>query len=157
MPPLRSPRLRALAVAAAAVLPVLVAPPAAAEEVPASGETVVGELVQGYADPFPSTAQEPVEEHVDSLVSWIRTEAGEAVRVPTEDVDDIAVGSTVEVILGDPVDNDVPATELTPAQDVLDAEVLGAPAEATAPASGPVNHEVTVVMLQPAGPGRWPA
>jgi hypothetical protein len=161
----RSSRLLALAVAAAAVLPVLVAPPATAEEpsapavppesaapeAPAPGDTLVGELVQGYVDPSPTAALETEEDHADSLVSWIRTDSGDAVRVPTEDVEDIDAGSTVEVTLGEAVEDEVAAADLAPAQEVLAAEVLAAPAEATAPADGAVNHLVTVVMLQPAG------
>jgi uncharacterized protein with LGFP repeats len=159
VPSLRLPRLLVLAVATAAVLPVLVVPPAAAEQAPAAGDTVVGELVQGYADPFPSAAPEPADGHADDLISWVQTASGDAVRVPTEDVEDIPTGATVEVTLGEPVDDEVVATDLAPAQDVLAAEVLDAPAdgstpataEATAEATAPVNHEVTVVMLQPEG------
>ncbi len=163
MPSLRPPRLLALAVATAAVLPVLVVPPAAAEQAPAPGDTVVGELVQGYADPFPSAAPQPTDGHADDLISWVQTDSGEAVRVPTEDVEDIPTGATVEVTLGEPVADEVVATDLAPAQEVLAAEVLDAPAEATAPATAeatapataeataPVNHEVTVVMLEPQG------
>ena len=169
MPPVRSPRLLALAVAAAAVLPVLVAPPATAEEppapaapaesaapeAPAPGDTVVGELVQGYVDPAPSAALETEEDHADSLVSWIRTDSGDAVRVPTEDVEHIDSGSTVEVTLGEVVEDEVAAADLAPAQRVLAAEVLAAPSEpATSPATSPINHQVTVVMLQPAGAAR---
>ncbi|HZH22697.1 MAG TPA: hypothetical protein VEZ18_21135 [Geodermatophilus sp.] len=169
------PRLLALAVAAAAVLPVLVAPPATAEEAPspaapaapahpeapAPGDTIVGELVQGYADPFPSALgsrdhaseerTETGQDHADGLISWIRTDLGDAIRVPTEDVEDIATGSTVEVTVGETVEDEVAAADLAPAQQVLDAEVLAAPAEDTAPAAGTVNHPVTVVMLQPSG------
>src|SRR5918998_2570215 len=165
VPPVRSPRLLALAVAAAAVVPVLVAPPATAEEppapavpaesaepeAPAPGDTLVGELVQGYVDPSPTAALETEEDHADSLVSWIQTDSGDAVRVPTEDVEDIDTGSTVRVTLGEAVEDEVAAADLAPAQEVLAAEVLAAPAEATAPTVGAVNHQVTVVMLQPAG------
>jgi uncharacterized protein with LGFP repeats len=159
VPPVRSPRLLALAVAAAAVLPVLVAPPATAEEVAAAGDTIVGELVQGYADPFPAEVADPADGHADGhaddLISWVRTDSGETVRVPTEDVEDIATGSTVEVTLGAAVEDEVATADLAPAQDVLAAEVLAAPAEpATSPATSPINHQVTVVMLQPAGAAR---
>ena len=128
MPPVRSPRLLALAVAAAAVLPVLVAPPATAEEppapaapadpvspeAPAPGDTVVGELVQGYVDPSPSAVLETDEDHADSLVSWIETDSGDAVRVPTADVEDIETGATVEVTLGAAVADEVTAADLAP-------------------------------------------
>jgi hypothetical protein len=155
----RLPRLLVLAVATTAVLPALAVPPAAAEDPVATGETIVGELVQGYADPFPSASLDhPAAEHEDGIVSWIETASGEAVRVPTEDVEDIPTGSTVEVTVGAPVQDEVVATDLAPAQEVLAAEVLAAPEPApepvTAPATSPVNHPVTVVMVQPAGVAR---
>jgi uncharacterized protein with LGFP repeats len=152
VPPVRSPRLMVLTAAVAAVLPVLTAPPAAAEEPSATGETVVGELVQGYADPAPQEHVEDVHADGDALLSWVQTAPGEAVRVPTEDVADVEAGATVEVTLGDPVVDEAAREGLEPAQEVLAAEVLAAPDEpAVAPATTPVNHPVTVVMLQPAG------
>ncbi|WP_347057899.1 zinc-dependent metalloprotease family protein [Blastococcus sp. HT6-30] len=154
MPPSRPPRLLALSVAAAAVVPLLGGPPAAAET-PAVGETVVGELMQGYADPFPSSADDHagdhVEDHAADLISWIRTDSGETIRVPSADVEDIATGSTVEVTLGAALDDEVAAADLAPAQEVLAAEVLTGPEELTESATSAVNHEVTVVMLQPDG------
>ncbi len=156
MPPAHSPRLLALAVAAAAVLPVLVAPPALAEEQPPTGDTVVGELVQGYADPAPD--EQLAEDHTedaDRLLSWVQTAPGEAVRVHTEDVEDVETGSTVEVVLGDAVVDETALEGLEPALQVLSTEVLAAPDEPpVAPATAPVNHPVTVVMLQPAGSSR---
>ncbi|MGY1682860.1 hypothetical protein [Geodermatophilus sp. SYSU D01176] len=155
MPPVRSPRLLALTVAAAAVLPVLTAPPATAEEAPAAGDTVVGELVQGYADPAPAEVADDAHEDDGTLLSWVRSDDGEAVRVPTEDVEDVEAGSTVEVVLGEPVADEATAEGLEPAMDVLASEVVSAPEEPrTAPATGAINHEVTVVMLQPAGAAR---
>ncbi|SHN82727.1 LGFP repeat-containing protein, partial [Geodermatophilus obscurus] len=154
MPPVRSPRLLVLAVTAAAVLPVLVAPPAAAEETPTSGETVIGELVQGYADPAPDEIVGGAHEDDGTLLSWVQSDDGEVVRVPTEDVEDVETGSTVEVVLGNPVVDQAAQGGLEPALDVLSTEVLAAPAAITAPAAGAVNHQVTVVMLQPAGAAR---
>ncbi len=146
---LRAPRLLVLAAAAAVLAPLALAvPPAAA----APGETVVGELVQGYADP------EPGETHAHDgdggLLSWVRG-GGDTVRVPTEDVADVEAGATVEVTLGATVRDEASADGLEPARDVLAAEQV-APAEspATAPTVGPVNHPVTVVMLQPRGVAR---
>ncbi|SDO33596.1 hypothetical protein [Geodermatophilus sp. DSM 45219] len=148
-------RSSVLGLAAAVVVPVLVVAPAArAEEPPVAEETLVGELVQGYADPAP---QEHLEDgHADgTLLSWVQTAPGEAVRVPTEDVADVEVGATVEVTLGDAVVDEAAQEGLEPAQEVLAAEVLAAPEEpAVAPATTPVNHPVTVVMLQPAGVAR---
>ncbi|MGY1857117.1 reprolysin-like metallopeptidase [Modestobacter sp. SYSU DS0290] len=134
-----------------------------AEAAPAAaGETVVGELVQAYADPEhlvehadghpgeePATGEDP------GLLSWVQPDDGDAVRVPTTDVDELPVGATVEVTVGRTVHDDASAEGLEPARDVLAAEVVAAPAPVpTAPATGPVNHPVTVVMVQPAGTTR---
>ncbi|MGY1741952.1 MULTISPECIES: hypothetical protein [unclassified Blastococcus] len=159
----RPPSMRSLAIAAiaAAVLPALATPSPAsatpADGQPAAGTTLVGELVQGFADPFPESADDPAaaptagEEHPDDVVSWIRPASGAAVRVPTEDVDHIDPGATVEVTLGATVEDEVAAADLAPAHEVLAADVLAEPAAVTAPAVGPVNHPVEVVMVAPAG------
>ena len=104
-------------VTAAVVLPVLVALPTAHAEEPA-GETVVGELVQAWAehlDEAEATA------HADEgPLSWVETESGDAVRVLTEDVADIPVGSTVEVTVGDEVADAASEEQgLEPALEVL--------------------------------------
>ncbi|MGY1700679.1 hypothetical protein [Geodermatophilus sp. SYSU D00766] len=145
-----APRPLAAAVLAAVTVPLLVAAPAAAED-PAAGDTVVGELVRGYADPAPAGVAAAV--HDDgALLTWVRSDSGEAVRVPAEDVEGVAAGSTLEVTLGEPVADEAAADGLEPALDVLAAEVVSAPpGPVTAPATGTVNHRVTVVMLQPAG------
>ncbi|RBY89862.1 hypothetical protein [Blastococcus sp. TF02A-26] len=147
--PLRSP---VLPVVAAVALAVLVAPPALADQegAPAAGDTVVGELVQGFADPEPDTGGHPA--HEDSgLLSWIETAPGETVRVPTEDLADVEAGATVEVELGDTVRDEAAEQGVEPAREALDAQVVVPAEPAPAPASGPVNHAVTVVMALPAG------
>ncbi|MGY1715133.1 reprolysin-like metallopeptidase [Geodermatophilus sp. SYSU D01106] len=150
----RSPRLLVPAVLAAVLSPLALAlPPAGA----APQETVVGELVQGYADPGPHEALDAAhdEDAGGGLLSWVQTGDGEAVRVPTEDVAAVDNGATVEVTLGGTVRDEASADGLQPARDVLAAEqVAAAEAPATAPAVGPVNHRVTVVMLQPRGVAR---
>ncbi len=109
MPPVRSPRLLILAVAAAAVLPVLVAPPAAAEETSTSRETVTGELVRAWPEhEDPEDAAHHAEE---GPLTWVRRGDGEAVRVDTADVEEIPVGATVEVTLGEEVAGDAAAAE----------------------------------------------
>ncbi|MGY1652637.1 reprolysin-like metallopeptidase [Geodermatophilus sp. SYSU D01119] len=146
----RSPRLLVLAAAAAVLSPLALALPTAGA---APQETVVGELVQGYADPGPDAAHE--DDAGSGLLSWVQTDDGEAVRVPTEDVAAVDNGATVEVTLGGTVRDEAAADGLEPARDVLAAEqVAAAEAPATAPAVGPVNHRVTVVMLQPRGVAR---
>lgn len=150
-----SPRLFAAALSAAAVLPLLVStPPARAEVAP---ETVVGRLVQAFSDPVAAPDGGDQQGHDDEpgLLSWIRSDSGEAVRVPTEDVTAVEVGSTVEVTVGAAVVDEASERGLEPALEVLAAEVLAEPQEpTTASATAPVNHPVTVVMLQPAGVAR---
>ena len=127
-----------LAVCAGALLPAL---PAAADE-PA---TVVGQLVQAY----PEQAH-PGHDGQDAPLSWVRTAAGESVRVPTEDVADVPAGSTVSVAVGGQVDDAATDDGYEPAQDVLSTDVLAAP-EDPAPAAGTLTNQVTVAMVVPAG------
>ena len=120
------------------------------------GDTVTGELVQAYLDPSPDTlaADRDVD---DPLLSWVRTSGGDAVRVPTEDVSDVARGATVEVTVGEPVHDEAVEAGYQPALDVLSADVLAAPVpdqQTTAQTVASVNHQVTVVMMQPAGAAR---
>ena len=67
---------------------------AAADE--PAGTTVVGRLVQAWAEGSPRTTRTTA----DGPISWVQTAAGDAVRVPTEDVEDIPAGATVEVTVG---------------------------------------------------------
>ncbi|MGY1748095.1 hypothetical protein [Modestobacter sp. SYSU DS0511] len=130
---------------------------ARAESPPAAVETVVGELVQAYVDPGPGEAEEHGahgdgghEDGEDTRLSWVRGDDGDTVRVPTEAVDHVELGATVQVTLGDEVRDEAAAEGLEPAREVLTAQVV-APAEEppTAAAVGAVNHPVTVVLLQP--------
>jgi hypothetical protein len=138
---------------------VLVAGPAVAEE-PAAGEvaagdTVVGELVQAWADPehdgpTRGTPAGSAGHAEDTLLSWVDTPHAGAVRVPTEDLADVEVGATVEVTVGAEVrDEGTVEQGLAPARDVVAAEVV-APAEAAA-TTAPHTNAVTVAMVQPAG------
>ncbi len=156
MPHRTRPRLLALAAVPAVLAPLLLAGPAAAEDRPAAGDTVVGELVQAFADPehadagpgHPGSADAGHAE--DGLLSWIDVDGGDAVRVPTEDVAGIEAGATVEVTVGGEVRDEAAAEQgLAPASDVVDVEVL-APAEPAA-AAAPATNRVTVVMVQPGG------
>ncbi|NYJ04667.1 reprolysin-like metallopeptidase [Petropleomorpha daqingensis] len=127
-----------LAVCAGVLLPAL---PAAADE-PA---TVVGQLVQAY----PEQAH-PGHDGPDAPLSWVRTAAGESVRIPTEDVADVPAGSTVSVAVGGQVDDAAAGDGYEPAQDVLSTDVLADPAT-TAPPRGTLTNQVTVAMVVPAG------
>ncbi|SFL85839.1 hypothetical protein [Geodermatophilus ruber] len=143
--PRPSSRLLALAAAAAAVLPV-VAPTAASAD---PGETVVGELVQAWAE-----HPQPASHGGGGLLSWIAAGNGDAVRVPTEDVAGIEAGATVSVVVGGEVAEASPvAADLEPAREVLAAGVVAdAPADPpVARAAAGTTNAVTVVMVVPAG------
>src|SRR3954454_24499347 len=129
-----------VAVCAGVLLPVV---PAAAGE--PSTTTVVGQLVQAY----PEQAH-PEHDGQDAPLSWVRTAAGEAVRIPTEDVADVPAGSTVSVAVGGEVDDAATDDGYEPAQDVVSTDVLADPAP-TAPAAGTLTNQVTVAMVVPAG------
>jgi hypothetical protein len=131
-----------IGVAAAAALTVSVRSALAEETpVPAGAENIVGELTRTWGD------QAATDEGTTPL-SWVRTESGDTVRVPTSDVSDIDVGSTVEVALGAEVADEATAEQgVVPAREVLNASVVEEPA-AAAP---PVTNEVTVVRVIPAG------
>ncbi|MGY1821295.1 reprolysin-like metallopeptidase [Geodermatophilus sp. SYSU D00079] len=143
------PRRLHMVAAVAAVVVLSAALPAAAEEEPVAGDTVVGELVQAWPEAGHAAA------HADEgPLTWIQTGDGEAVRVPTEDVDHLPVGATVEVVVGDEVaDRSPTAADLEPAVEVLAADVLAAaPVDPpVAAASGGTTNAVTVVMAVPAG------
>lgn len=146
--------LSLVGLSAALTVPLLGLPgTAVAADEPSNGDTVVGTLVQAWPE-YEHLSE--VAEHADEgPLSWIEPENGDAVRVETEEVEDLDVGATVEVVLGAEV-ADVAASEgLEPAHEVLAAEVLEpAPADApvaeAAPAT-PVTNRVTVVMVVPAG------
>ncbi|WP_448615632.1 zinc-dependent metalloprotease family protein [Modestobacter sp. URMC 112] len=152
---------RSLLLAAVVVLSAgqLALPDAARAEEPAdvaAGDTVVGELVQAWPEhQDPAAAAEHADE---GPLTWVETPDGEAVRIPTESIEDVArasVGATVEVTVGDEVEDEASAEAgLDPAREVLEAAVVqAAPAAPAAPtaAAGALTHEVTVVMVVPAG------
>ncbi len=152
----RSPRLLALAAAAAVLTPLLAGAPAAAEEpqMPggeaAPGDVVVGELVQAWAE---YADHEDAAEHADeALLSWVTEDDGTSVRVDSAGVEEVPVGATVEVTLGEelPAWSGAPE-DPEPVHEVVRAEVV-APADATpvAPASAPYTNEVTVVLASTA-------
>jgi hypothetical protein len=129
-----------VAVCAGVLLPAV---PAAAGEPDA--RTVVGQLVQAY----PEQAH-PEHEGQDAPLSWVRTAAGESVRIPTEDVADVPAGSTVSVAVGGRVDDAATDDGYATAHDVLATDVLADPAAATTVA-GALTNRVTVAMVVPAG------
>ncbi|MGY2003821.1 reprolysin-like metallopeptidase, partial [Blastococcus sp. SYSU DS1024] len=131
------------------------APSARSEEPTAAGDVVVGELVQAWADPeHVDHAEEDHAEHPDEgLLSWIDVADGAPVRVPTDDVEGIEVGATVEVTVGAEIQDEATVEQgLEPAREVVAAEVV-APAELAA-TTAPHTNAVTVVMVQPGGAAR---
>jgi hypothetical protein len=153
----QSRRRPALLVLVGVTLGVLTSVPgvALADDGVAAGDTVVGELVQGYSDPGPATPGDAsAVDDGPGLLSWIQTDDGDAVRVPTSDVDDVPVGATVEVTVGRTVHDEASAGGLEPARDVVSSEVVAeasAPEPVTSPAVTPIAHQVTVVMMRPPG------
>jgi hypothetical protein len=150
---LRCSRLLLIALAVAVTAPILAVPGVAAAAPASSGETVVGQLVQAW--PEYRDHDEATDRGADGPLSFVRTKAGESVRVDTDDVDDLPLGATVEVTVGRAI-SDEAATEdgYERARDVLDTEVLAPPPGApttTSPAVTPVDHPVSVVMVVPAG------
>ncbi|SDE27846.1 LGFP repeat-containing protein [Blastococcus fimeti] len=126
------------------------ASPARGDDAPGApvGDTVVGELVQAYAE-----HAEPGEHADHGPLSWIATEDGGSVRIDTEAAAALPLGATVEVTVGAEVQDE--ASEelgLAPAYEVLEAEVLAAAdAPSVSPAIGPYTNEVTVVLVQTPG------
>src|SRR4051812_33300185 len=139
-------RAARLALATAAVGSAVLLPATAAAADDAVGSTVVGQLVQAY----PEQAR-PEHDGQDAPLSWVRTAAGESVRIPTEDVADVPAGSTVSVDVGGEVDDAATADGYEPAQDVLATDVLADPTAPTTAAAGTVTNQVTVAMVVPAG------
>ena len=118
---------------------------------PAAGDTVVGELVQAWPDPTSDEAHDHADE---APLSWIETADGDSVRVPTEDIPDVQVGSTLAVTVGDEVTDEASAEQgFEPALEVLGADVLAAAADdpTTASAGTATTNTVTAVLVVPAG------
>jgi hypothetical protein len=144
-------RLRAVVVALVAA-PVAALPGVAH----AADDTMVGQVVQAWVEHKVPTEAAAQAEH--SLLTWIETDDGDAVRVPTDDLSDelgsVPVGATVEVTVGDGVRDEAAATQrLDPAREVLDAEVLApaTPGQTMPTTPGTVTDTVTVVMMRPRG------
>ena len=147
--PRRRP-LRALAGAATALALSLTLPATAvrAEET-AAPATVVGEIVQAW--PEAGLAGSPAEEHAEAPLTWVESTSGDAVRVPTEAVAGLQVGSTVELTAGEHVTDAAGQEGFEPARDVLGAQLLQEAPEARAARVAGLTNQVTVAMVVPAG------
>ena len=140
--PFRRPSWRLLtAIACTAIVLPLAGSPGVAL---ADDETVVGELVQTWPGDDPAA---PSEQAADGPVSWVRTDDGETVRIATEDVADVPVGSTIEAVLGAELADEDPAIEPARTADVTVRET----APAVTASSTPATHDVTVVAVATEG------
>jgi Metallo-peptidase family M12B Reprolysin-like len=143
MPSARS--LRALLVTAAALGGALL-PGAAAHAGQPAEATVVGRLVQTWAEAGPGAR----DHDDDAPLSWIEPPHGDAVRVPAGALADVPVGATVAVTVGGQVVDAASADGFAPAREVLDADVLSAPTEPVVPPRR-LTNEVTVALVAPRG------
>lgn len=123
------------------------------------GDVVVGQLMQAWPDP---TAEEHAHEdhghedgdHAQEPLSWIEPADGDAVRVPTDSLPDVEVGSTLAVTVGDEVVDEASTEQgIEPAVEVQAATVLDAatPDPTTASAGSAPTNTVTAVLVLPAG------
>ncbi len=148
--PRRRP-LRALAGAATALVLSLALPATAARaEEAAAPDTVVGEIVQAWPEAG-LAGSVAGEEQAEAPLTWVEATSGEAVRVPTEAVAGLAVGSTVEVTVGEQVPDVAGQEGLEPARDVLTTQLLQEAPEVRATRVAGLTNQVTVAMAVPAG------
>src|SRR3954454_5929111 len=146
-----SPSLRRVSgrlLIAAAVCSGVLLPAASAAADDAGGATVVGELVQAWPE-----QADPAQEGSAAPLSWVRTAAGESVRIPTDAVADVPAGSTVSVEVGGQVHDAASGDGYEPAHEVLATDLLEPPA-APAAAAASLTNRVTVAMVVPAGGSR---
>jgi hypothetical protein len=136
----------ALAAASGVAAPVVLSGAvAAADEL--NGTTVVGELVQAWAEAAPDEAA--AGRAAEGPVSWIQPVDDQAVLVDTEGVGDVPAGSTVAVTVGTEVSSS--STTGTQPLEVLKADVVAPPVQRAPPAASRFTNQVTVAMVAPAG------
>ena len=88
----------------------------------------------------------------DGPISWVQNADGDAVRIPTDDVDGIPAGSTVQVTVGAAGRT---ATAADPLHQVIDAEVVApAPVDPVLRDPAGLTNQVTVVRVAPDGAAR---
>ena len=146
LPPSRALRRLAPALAAVAVVALPLLPGTALAQEPA-GRTVVGELVQAWPE---AEHGDPTGAHAEEPLTFVETAAGDAVRIPTQDAAGLAVGATVEVTVGAPVDDQ---QGLAPARELLSRQVVRAATPVRALQQA-VTNQVTVALVAPDGAAR---
>ncbi|MCW2741545.1 MAG: hypothetical protein JWR45_1967, partial [Blastococcus sp.] len=120
---------------------VLPAAAAAADDAPT---TVVGRLVQAWAEAEPAAVA--AGEEAEGPISWVQPADGDAVRIETAGVGDIPAGSTVSVTVTPNGDGGQDGEQ------VLGADLLALPAEQPVlsdPAG--LTNQVTTVLVRPGG------
>jgi len=125
--------------------------PAVASAAPHHGTTVVGRLLQAY----PEAKAEPATGNpaADAPLSWVETPGGGSVRIPTQAVQNVPAGSTVQVTISgnaSTADPENTPAGLPPAQQVLSSTVVQAPVTPVTPARTFTN-EVTIALVAPQG------
>jgi hypothetical protein len=136
--------LRSLAVGSA-VIAAAVLPGATASADEVAGSTVVGRLVQAW----PEAGAEAAE--AEGPISWVQSADGDAVRIPTADVDGIPAGTTVQLTLGR-ADDEVAAD---PLHEVIGGTVVApAPVDPVLRSAAGLTNQVTVVRVAPDGAAR---
>jgi hypothetical protein len=150
-PAARRRLLRSVAVAAA-VLCGVVAPAVLPGAVAAADEpgstTVVGELMQAWAEAAPAEAA--TGHGAEGPVSWVQPAQGDPVHVDTAGLSGIPAGSTVAVTVGTEASTTADDGQEKPLP-VLDSTVVAPPVAAKAPTPTRFTNEVTVAMVAPAG------
>lgn len=143
--------LRALVVAGAVAVvapAVVLAGPGVAAAQETAGTAVVGRLVQAWPEKAPG--EDDTHAETDAPLSWVETADG-SVRVPTEDVEGVPAGATVELTVGADVrDEGTEEHGLEPAQRVLRTGSV-TPAKTATAVRRAVTNQVTVVLVAPAG------
>ncbi|MGY1832665.1 reprolysin-like metallopeptidase [Geodermatophilus sp. SYSU D01180] len=139
---------RAIALAGA-VVALCAGPGAVAHAGDAGAATVVGELVQAW--PETSLEGQHAGESHEQPLTFVEGADGTSVRVPTDAVAGIDVGSTVEVTVGGTADDEATEDGFEPALEVLDTQVVRTARAATTVPAGSVTNQVTVAMVAPAG------
>ena len=149
-PALRRPSalLRALVVAGVLAPAVVLAGPGVAAAQEPAGTDVVGRLVQAWPEKAPGEGDAHAE--AAAPLSWVETADG-SVRVPTDDLEGVPAGATVELTVGADVrDEGTEEHGLEPAQRVLRTGSV-TPARSATAVRRPVTNQVTVVLVAPAG------
>jgi hypothetical protein len=150
-PAARRRLLRSLAVAAAvvsgAVAPVVLPGAVAAADEPV-GSTVVGELVQAWAETAPAEAA--AGHGADGPISWVQPAEGDPVLIDTQDIEGVPTGSTVVVTVETPSEDSSGDAQDAPLS-VLDTTLVAPPVVGPAPVPAGITNEVTVAMVAPAG------